>query len=121
MSPPEAEWEDRRERTRAGIADRAKRTQAEIEDRRRRTEAEMRSLEADSQTTQRERAFFMWVTALGVASTVVLTALSIGHSEPAYYFGPGSGLVLTCGGALRLRSLTSRRPPGGGRREEEGR
>jgi len=108
MSHPEAEWEDRRERTRAGIADRAKRTEAEIEDRRRRTEAEMRSLEADSRTTQRERTFFMWVTAFGVALTVGLTALGVGRSDPTYFFGPGPGLLLAAGGALRLRSLASR-------------
>lgn len=112
----EAQIESEREQMLADIRDREKRTDAENADQARRTGAEMSQLESETENRRKltdaeiqERRFCMIIIAVGVIATVILSFLTAGQSGWGYRLMPGTGLLISGGGALRLRSIALNR------------
>jgi hypothetical protein len=97
----------------ADVIDRESRTNAEIDDQARRTATEMNGVERYDRTTEVERYFWMAIAAVGVMAAVALAFVTASESALEYRLSPGTGLLVSGGAGLRLRSIT-RRPTAAG-------
>lgn len=73
----------------------------------RRADAEVESMETDREDTRLERRVFVGVVAFGTLLTAVMAIIASVQAEPLFYSGTGAGLIVSGGGLLRLRVLTS--------------
>lgn len=112
-----AEAEDKRSKQQADIHDQETRTnrgldlaeekaKAENTDQELWSAAKLDDFRLRSRTDQVERYFFMCVLAIGIIAAIVLAAISADQSTAAYRLSPLTGLLISGGSGLKLRSLT---------------
>lgn len=95
------------EAIRSGTAIKEKDAESEIFTAENRAEVEDEAIEVETETTRRERIFFMWVVALGIVITVVSSIIAGLIGQLLFFTGGGVGLLATGGGLRRLGVLTS--------------